>query len=50
MSDTHLPKRARELPAPLLAELPHADVAIHAGVTTALRHLDALIADFRGDA
>ncbi|MGP2437855.1 metallophosphoesterase family protein [Streptomyces sp. JW3] len=31
MSDTHLPKRARELPAALLAELPRADVVIHAG-------------------
>ncbi|MFJ5262259.1 metallophosphoesterase family protein [Streptomyces sp. NPDC088387] len=31
MSDTHLPKRARELPAPLLAELPRADVVVHAG-------------------
>jgi putative phosphoesterase len=31
MSDTHLPKRAKELPAQLLAELPLADVVIHAG-------------------
>ncbi|GJF25959.1 MULTISPECIES: metallophosphoesterase [Streptomyces] len=31
MSDTHLPKRARELPAPLLAEIPRADVVVHAG-------------------
>lgn len=31
MSDTHLPKRAKELPAPLLAELAHADVVFHAG-------------------
>lgn len=31
MSDTHVPKRARELPAPLLAELPRADVVFHAG-------------------
>ncbi|MGW0611543.1 metallophosphoesterase family protein [Streptomyces sp. NPDC002788] len=31
MSDTHLPKRAKDLPAPLLAELPHADVVFHAG-------------------
>jgi putative phosphoesterase len=31
MSDTHLPKRAKELPAPLLAELPCADVVFHAG-------------------
>ncbi|QJT05808.1 metallophosphoesterase [Streptomyces asoensis] len=31
MSDTHLPKRAKALPAPLLDELPRADVVIHAG-------------------
>ncbi|MEU9916961.1 metallophosphoesterase [Streptomyces sp. NPDC051001] len=31
MSDTHLPKRAKVLPAPLLAELPRADVVLHAG-------------------
>ncbi|ANB10069.1 phosphodiesterase [Streptomyces ambofaciens] len=31
MSDTHLPKRAKELPARLLADIPHADVVVHAG-------------------
>ncbi|OQR60404.1 YfcE family phosphodiesterase [Streptomyces maremycinicus] len=31
MSDTHLPKRAKALPAPLLDEIPRADVVIHAG-------------------
>ncbi|MET9777271.1 metallophosphoesterase [Streptomyces sp. NPDC006367] len=31
MSDTHVPKRARELPALLLAEIPRADVVLHAG-------------------
>ncbi|WP_200301462.1 metallophosphoesterase family protein [Streptomyces adelaidensis] len=31
MSDTHLPKRAKELPGRLLDELPHADVVVHAG-------------------
>jgi len=31
MSDTHLPRRAKELPAQLMAELPLADVVIHAG-------------------
>ncbi|MFD5540776.1 metallophosphoesterase family protein [Streptomyces sp. NPDC127079] len=30
-SDTHLPKRAKRLPGRLLAELPRADVVIHAG-------------------
>lgn len=31
LSDTHLPKRAKALPGPLLAELPRADVVVHAG-------------------
>jgi putative phosphoesterase len=31
MSDTHLPKRAKRLPGELLAEIPRADVVIHAG-------------------
>ncbi|MFF9776454.1 metallophosphoesterase family protein [Streptomyces sp. NPDC013978] len=31
LSDSHLPKRAKALPAPLLAELPRADVVVHAG-------------------
>ncbi|MEU0114177.1 metallophosphoesterase [Streptomyces bobili] len=31
MSDTHLPKRAKALPAPLLDALPGADVVVHAG-------------------
>lgn len=30
-SDTHIPKRARELPLPLLAELDSADAVFHAG-------------------
>ncbi|MBJ6642239.1 metallophosphoesterase family protein [Streptomyces griseoincarnatus] len=31
MSDTHLPKRAKMLPEPLLEEIPRADVVVHAG-------------------
>ncbi|MBQ0972010.1 metallophosphoesterase [Streptomyces griseoincarnatus] len=31
MSDTHLPKRAKKLPEPLLEEIPRADVVVHAG-------------------
>ncbi|ALV53681.1 phosphodiesterase [Streptomyces sp. 4F] len=31
MSDTHLPKRAKKLPEPLLDEIPRADVVVHAG-------------------
>ncbi|MEV5959585.1 metallophosphoesterase [Streptomyces sp. NPDC051987] len=30
-SDTHLSKRAKRLPDQLLAEIPHADVVLHAG-------------------
>ncbi|CAL9362757.1 metallophosphoesterase family protein [Streptomyces sp. enrichment culture] len=30
-SDTHLPKRAKRLPEPLLEEIPRADVVFHAG-------------------
>ncbi|MFG2309155.1 metallophosphoesterase family protein [Streptomyces sp. NPDC048566] len=42
LSDTHLPKRARELPAPLLAALPLADVVIHAGDWVDTATLDLL--------
>lgn len=31
LSDTHLPKRAKALPGQILAELPRADVVVHAG-------------------
>ena len=31
LSDTHLPQRAKALPAPLLDALPEADVVVHAG-------------------
>ncbi|WP_404196989.1 metallophosphoesterase family protein [Streptomyces tauricus] len=42
MSDTHLPKRAKELPARLLDELPRADVVIHAGDWVDTATLDLL--------
>lgn len=42
MSDTHLPKRAKQLPAQLLAELPHADVVFHAGDWVDTATLDLL--------
>ncbi|MEV0176331.1 metallophosphoesterase [Streptomyces sp. NPDC050803] len=42
MSDTHLPKRARALPEPLLAEIPRADVVIHAGDWVDAATLDLL--------
>lgn len=41
-SDTHLPKRAKRLPQPLLAELPHADVVFHAGDWVDTATLDLL--------
>ncbi|MFE2535405.1 metallophosphoesterase family protein [Streptomyces sp. NPDC059371] len=47
MSDTHLPERARELPAALLAELPTADVVIHAGDWVDTATLDLLEARSR---
>ncbi|MEV6015448.1 MULTISPECIES: metallophosphoesterase [unclassified Streptomyces] len=47
MSDTHLPKRARELPAALLAELPSADVVVHAGDWVDTATLDLLEARSR---
>jgi putative phosphoesterase len=42
ISDTHLPKRAKALPEPLLAELPRADVVFHAGDWVDTATLDLL--------
>ncbi|MFJ8008553.1 metallophosphoesterase family protein [Streptomyces fagopyri] len=42
MSDTHLPSRARELPPLLMAELPLADVVVHAGDWVDTATLDLL--------
>ncbi|WP_329372001.1 metallophosphoesterase family protein [Streptomyces sp. NBC_01483] len=42
MSDTHLPKRAKALPSQLMAELPHADVVVHAGDWVDTATLDLL--------
>ncbi|WP_449487051.1 metallophosphoesterase family protein [Streptomyces viridochromogenes] len=42
MSNTHLPKRAKALPEPLLAELPGADVVFHAGDWVDTATLDLL--------
>ncbi|MEV7796029.1 metallophosphoesterase [Streptomyces sp. NPDC087512] len=42
VSDTHLPKRAKELPAPLLAEVARADVVLHAGDWVDTATLDLL--------
>lgn len=42
VSDTHLPKRAKALPAQLLDELPRADVVVHAGDWVDTATLDLL--------
>ncbi|MGY1440004.1 metallophosphoesterase family protein [Streptomyces reniochalinae] len=42
MSDTHLPKRAKRLPEQLLAEVPRADVVLHAGDWVDTATLDLL--------
>lgn len=42
MSDTHLPARARDLPAELWAEVDKADVVIHAGDWVSIGLLDEL--------
>jgi putative phosphoesterase len=41
-SDTHLPARARDLPAPLWAAVDAADVVVHAGDWVSVAALDAL--------
>ncbi|MGY0056507.1 metallophosphoesterase family protein [Streptomyces sp. LZ34] len=47
MSDTHVPRRARELPEELLAQVAHADVVIHAGDWVDTATLDLLEARSR---
>jgi len=42
ISDTHLPKRAKELPAQVWAEVDNADVVLHAGDWVDITLLDAL--------
>ncbi|MFD6325894.1 metallophosphoesterase family protein [Streptomyces sp. NPDC058442] len=42
MSDAHLPLRAKRLPAPLLDELPRADVVFHTGDRAGTATLDLL--------
>jgi putative phosphoesterase len=46
-SDTHLPKRARDLPPPLWAAIDEADVVVHAGDWVDVATLDALSARAR---
>ncbi|MEW2327027.1 YfcE family phosphodiesterase [Micromonospora chersina] len=47
MADTHVPKRARDLPAPLWAAVEAADVVVHAGDWVEVSLLDALTARSR---
>jgi putative phosphoesterase len=47
MADTHVPKRARDLPAPLWAAVEAADVVLHAGDWVDVSLLDALEARSR---
>jgi putative phosphoesterase len=47
MSDTHVPKRARRLPDPLLAAVAGADVVFHAGDWVDTGTLDLLLARSR---
>ncbi|MCP2166502.1 metallophosphoesterase family protein [Goodfellowiella coeruleoviolacea] len=42
IADTHVPNRARDLPAPVWAEIDRADVVIHAGDWVAVDLLDAI--------
>ena len=42
MSDTHVPNRARDLPAPVWAAVDEADVVVHAGDWVDVPMLDAL--------
>ena len=47
-TDTHLPKRARDLPAPLWAAIDEADVVLHAGDWVEESLLDELSARAKG--
>ncbi len=42
VADTHVPKRARDLPAPLWAAIDAADVVVHAGDWVDIALLDRL--------
>ena len=47
IADTHLPRRARDLPAPVWQEVETADLVVHAGDWTSVDLLDALEARAR---
>lgn len=44
MADTHVPKRARDLPEPLWRAVAEADVVVHAGDWVCVQLLDTLLA------
>ncbi len=50
IADTHVPRRARDLPAPLWASLESADVVVHAGDWVDVALLQALTTRLRPDA
>ena len=47
LSDTHLPKRAKDLPSALWADVEAADLVVHAGDWVDLATVDALEARAR---
>ena len=47
LADTHLPRRAKDLPAPVWAAVEAADLVVHAGDWTDEAALDALVARSR---
>lgn len=47
MADTHVPRRARDLPAQLWREIEEADVVVHAGDWVCVELLDAVLARTR---
>ena len=47
LADTHVPKRARDLPAPVWAEVERADLVVHAGDWVDVALLDAVEARSR---
>jgi putative phosphoesterase len=49
MADTHVPRRARDLPVELWAEVERADVVVHAGDWVDVALLDRLLARLRPD-
>jgi putative phosphoesterase len=49
MADTHVPRRARDLPVEVWAEVEKADVVVHAGDWVSIAMLDRLVERMRAD-